>query len=739
MKPGGVPSEARNQSKGARILENKNKGIVSKVNDSKNKSSQPVLKPLSGKVFYLDLPFGKSTEILEKDILNLGGNIERFFSKDIRYLVTNKKEAKFVQCLGINSPARSPDSFNATGNSSPCPSSQKNNLKEGSHTAADVAQTSRGKSLVEKVIKEQEFIPAKRILSNALAWGVKILYVDDIKSYIERKRKDLPGDSVITTSKKTTRKNNTEKPLNSKFKAGRLAKPFLKVEDRSRHYRPLYQLLPGFPELSFAGTPPYSPFDLEKKKKCIERNHSRQNRSKGHVQSKSEQDIKKHFQTKIKIMDLKGKKKRGYCECCATKYEDINAHLEGERHKSFSKSKEYDIVDEVASNLVHNFLDKKDTKRVKCSLGVYFHAIAMEENADRTKDINTGNLEKKEKTFSSAPHVFSKKMERSDESNPFLCHTNDKGVSSLWNNHCTGPFVLFPENIANSTATQNAIQSPKQPTNQEPQISHSQPRNLHTSETKHCLIKKQPNNIQRCIVSPSKLLNCETCLTENKKQLSPKHASFLGKSSEVTLQLCRLDLPVTETNQQWNINRIPWDCSPEQKRKKAAFASNHSKTFVTGTSSSLNASAVEAEMNNDQLAACETNQTLNNVQRDKASTTSSHIACITSSPEIKFKRKSKSRKRTKLEDKKEMNSVIVRKKNLECQFQQHEAISCHSTQDLWQLFQSSEDNDYEFIGFTDDSTCSQLRIGKSIIQEESITPNLHLLFNDSSTSSFFGF
>ncbi|KAG2465015.1 ADA22 protein, partial [Polypterus senegalus] len=235
------------RSEGARILENKNKGIVSKANDSKNKSSQPILKPLSGKVFYLDLPFGKSTEILEKDILNLGG----------------------------------------------------------------------------------------------------------------------------------TRKNNTEKPLNSKFKAGRLAKPFLKVEDRSR--------------------------------------------SKGHVQSKSEQDIKKHFQTKIKIMDLKGKKKRGYCECCTTKYEDINAHLEGERHKSFSKSKEYDIVDEVASKLVHNFLDyKKDTKRVKCSLGVYFHAITMEENADRTKDIHTGNLEKKERIFSSTPHIFSKKMDRSDESNPLL-------------------------------------------------------------------------------------------------------------------------------------------------------------------------------------------------------------------------------------------------------------------------------------------------------------------------------
>uniref|UniRef100_A0A8C4SXE1 BRCT domain-containing protein n=1 Tax=Erpetoichthys calabaricus TaxID=27687 RepID=A0A8C4SXE1_ERPCA len=162
-----------------------------KVNDSKNKSSQPVLKPLSGKVFYLDLPFGKSTEILEKDILNLGGNIERFFSKDIRYLVTNKKEAKFVQCLGINSPARSPDSFNATGNSSPCPSSQKNNLKEGSHTAADV-----------------EFIPAKRILSNALAWGVKILYVDgillivkSIKDYNVENSHHATSQNVLETKK----------------------------------------------------------------------------------------------------------------------------------------------------------------------------------------------------------------------------------------------------------------------------------------------------------------------------------------------------------------------------------------------------------------------------------------------------------------------------------------------------------------------------------------------------------
>lgn len=53
--------------------------------------------------------------------------VEKFFSKEIKYLVSNKREAKYVQCLRQNSPVPSPDS----GQSSPHPRS--NPHQPGSH------------------------------------------------------------------------------------------------------------------------------------------------------------------------------------------------------------------------------------------------------------------------------------------------------------------------------------------------------------------------------------------------------------------------------------------------------------------------------------------------------------------------------------------------------------------------------------------------------------------------------
>lgn len=51
--------------------------------------------------------------------------MESFLSKDISYLVSNKKEAKFAPTLGQVSPVPSPESACNGGNSSPHPSNRK--------------------------------------------------------------------------------------------------------------------------------------------------------------------------------------------------------------------------------------------------------------------------------------------------------------------------------------------------------------------------------------------------------------------------------------------------------------------------------------------------------------------------------------------------------------------------------------------------------------------------------------
>ncbi|NXD06567.1 DBF4A protein, partial [Nothocercus nigrocapillus] len=208
-------------------------------------------KPLTGKVFYLDIPSNVISEKLEKDLKDLGGKVEGFLSKDISYLISTKKEAKFAPTLGQISPIPSPESAQNGGNSSSHPNSRRDRHDGSSFKTADAVRMSRGKSLVEKAIKEQELIPSGSILSSALSWGVKILHIDDIKNYIEQKKKELYLVKKASSSKDVV--------------TGKLKNPFVKVEDRSRHYRPFYLQLPNFPVLNYCVPKPYSPFEVDKK------------------------------------------------------------------------------------------------------------------------------------------------------------------------------------------------------------------------------------------------------------------------------------------------------------------------------------------------------------------------------------------------------------------------------------------------------------------------------------------
>ncbi|XP_027766662.1 protein DBF4 homolog A-like, partial [Empidonax traillii] len=119
---------------------------------------------------------------------------------------------------------------------------------------------SRGKSLVEKAIKEQDLIPSGSILSNALSWGVKILHIDDVRNCIEQKKRELYLIKRGDNSFKDVGKHVTAQKSKS-----RLKNPFIRVEDASRQYRPFYLQLPSFPFLNYCVPKPYSPFEVDKK------------------------------------------------------------------------------------------------------------------------------------------------------------------------------------------------------------------------------------------------------------------------------------------------------------------------------------------------------------------------------------------------------------------------------------------------------------------------------------------
>nr|XP_033787120.1 protein DBF4 homolog A isoform X2 [Geotrypetes seraphini] len=309
------------------------------------KSAKTNFKTFIGKVFYLDLPSNAVSENLERDIKDLGGTIEGFLSKDISYLISNKKEAKYAQSLRKLSPVSSPESIQNNKNDSSHLNSRRDSYEGSSYKKSTEAKCiSRGKSLVEKVIKEQEIIQSNSVLSNALNWGVKIVHIDDIRYYIEQKKEQL-----LNSVKDTRQGYSTQK---SKW---RLKKPFIKIEDRSRHYRPFYLQLYSFPVLNYPVSKPCSPFDMIKKI------------SGGPRQSKPRNKINNKHGSEGQIqLNVKEKKRRGYCECCLKKYEDLQNHLASEQHKNFAESSQYQVIDSIIATFVYDFVEcGQDTSKQK--------------------------------------------------------------------------------------------------------------------------------------------------------------------------------------------------------------------------------------------------------------------------------------------------------------------------------------------------------------------------------------
>lgn len=319
------------------------------------KTEDTKCKPLSGKVFYLDLPPNLFSENLEKDIKAFGGTVEGFLSKDISYLISNKKEAKFAHSVRHFSPEGSPEPSQNAGNSLSCPNNKRSGLDRSLQNTSVTARISRGKSLVEKVIKEQEIIPANSVLANALSWGVKVIHVDDVKSYIEQKKGCANIKKPAPVVKDVGKESN-----NQKVKSGRLKKPFVKVEDRSRHYRPFYLQLSSFPVVNYSVEKTCSPFDVEKKICTTQKQAQATLRNKTNTEQESETQVLPNF---------KERKKKGYCECCLKKYEDLQSHVESEEHRTFAESDQYQVVDDVIFKFPYDFVECRNDKikRMKCS------------------------------------------------------------------------------------------------------------------------------------------------------------------------------------------------------------------------------------------------------------------------------------------------------------------------------------------------------------------------------------
>ncbi|KAH0627480.1 hypothetical protein JD844_003229 [Phrynosoma platyrhinos] len=361
MKPSGLKSSSKGQFPcDMQGRTERNRPPLKTVKKDSTKSDKLKYKPLTGKVFYLDVPSNVLSEKIAKDLKELGGRVEGFLSKDINYLISNKKEAKFAQTLGQVSPVPSPESVYNGGNSSPHPSSRRDRHDGSSYKTADAVRMSRGKSLVEKAMREQ--------LNER-----KKFY---IKNYIDQKKKDLTLIKKPSAEIKDVEKLPSDQRTKSKLK-----NPFLKVEDRRCHYRPFYLQLTSFPVVNYSNPSPCSPFEVEKKNANGQKEIQNKQRN---------QEIKDKEKGPLQLPP-KHKKRKGYCECCLKKYDDLQAHVESEQHQTFAQSSHYQVVDDIISKVPCDFLELRENapkiKRRKCSIGQFAPLIGTktEELKERLK------------------------------------------------------------------------------------------------------------------------------------------------------------------------------------------------------------------------------------------------------------------------------------------------------------------------------------------------------------------
>ncbi|XP_064613914.1 uncharacterized protein LOC135477662 isoform X2 [Liolophura sinensis] len=336
-------------------------------------TSSPNYLPLKGKKVYLDLKNFRGVKPVEEDLLALGATIEKFLSKEINYLISSHDKARGHRSLGqpaggnVGSGASQGVTAQSPGVSTPSPFSMgldvspaviSNNKKE----------TSRGKALIRLARVDV----ARTVVDNAEKWGVKIVHIDSaLKWILKEKEKALAVKGHAFASQNVKPKKNTQKK-------GKLLKaPVVKFESDTQAYRPHYLELESWPHVSVDTLPGTCPFDGVVMKSGGRRAGAQgdrlgqpdpegqpspcgENRGKETPKppttgqkagsGKSDSVGFGHLVTGGQMKRIKEKrkrtdKKRGYCECCKIKYEDLQKHIRGDDHRKYVREEKANYKD----------------------------------------------------------------------------------------------------------------------------------------------------------------------------------------------------------------------------------------------------------------------------------------------------------------------------------------------------------------------------------------------------------
>ncbi|XP_053218422.1 protein DBF4 homolog B [Podarcis raffonei] len=282
-------------------------------------------RPLVGKSFYLDLPRGKNLEFLAESVKQLGGVVESFLSKEVTCVVSSSQEARRERWMEKQSSSALKDAQTVSR-----PSAE---LQRGpSHKPIDTNLISRGKKLLHKAIRGQDSTCGNSILATSRSWGVQIIHIDEMLSYIRLLSKKHPSTAKV-------------KLVASGFQPSevvRLKAPFLKIEDESRQLRPFFQQFKNFPQLYFRPLRRHSPFQPPRTSSSSKAPESK--RSPNELFPPS-------------ACCIMPKPQKGYCECCEEVFAELQMHLQSQRHKEFALDpSHYTLVDSILSQLTNDFV-----------------------------------------------------------------------------------------------------------------------------------------------------------------------------------------------------------------------------------------------------------------------------------------------------------------------------------------------------------------------------------------------
>ncbi|XP_067648827.1 serine/arginine repetitive matrix protein 2-like [Haliotis asinina] len=352
--------------------------------------------PLAGKIVYLDVKDVRQARSLEEKLKQLGGTIEKFLIKDVNYVISSNAPASGSgQKKGEKGQDR-PDS--PAFQSTPSPFSMGQSPSPTA-TEAKKETVTRGKAILQ-IAKNKS--SQTSVIDTAKKMGIKIVSLNGAITWLDKEIHKIKPVAVAQSNKQETRRRGT--------KIQRLKTPYVKYEAENCHYRPIMQQLKTWPHFNTETPPGTCPFDG----RALGRpqNSERGDREEagnilspgtpqaqrddlsGTPQAKSQSKTAKLEEpSNCKLFGVpiltageikrererrkRETKRKGYCECCKEKYDDVDKHMRGLQHKNFARNKKnFDCID----NLIH-----KGPNTVSFLQRILLRHC-VQKAADRTKD-----------------------------------------------------------------------------------------------------------------------------------------------------------------------------------------------------------------------------------------------------------------------------------------------------------------------------------------------------------------